>query len=96
MSINEKQLATELARKHQLTVKECREIINDLEDMIIKAVVMGQKVLLHRFGRFERKIRKGRMGIHPRTFEPFPQPDIYIPKFTASQIFKNVVKSKDE
>ena len=48
--VNEKELATTLARESEYSVAEWKRIIEALEQVIVDAIVSGEKVKLAKFG----------------------------------------------
>lgn len=53
-----------------LTRKEAEDVVNIFLDTIKGALVEGEVVKLHGFGRFEVVDREGRTGVHPVTGQP--------------------------
>jgi nucleoid DNA-binding protein len=51
----------------------------------------GETVEIRRFGSFRLKKRKNRLARNPRTGEPVPIPDRYVPFFKPSNDFKKLI-----
>jgi len=89
------QIAKELVEKNKdvqgLNVEVAQKIINELFGLIKDHVANGERVSIVRFGNFEPRLQQGREGINNITKKPFKSPSKYVPKFEASDKFKEQV-----
>ncbi len=89
--MNKTELVTAVAQKSELTKKDTEKVVNALLDTIIEEVAKNEKVQLVGFGTFERRERKEREGVNPRTKEKKLIPASKVPAFKAGKAFKEVV-----
>ena len=94
MILNEQALATILAKKHNMPVSHSRKFIESFEQTIIDFLAEGDEnvVRLHGFAKLSTRVRKGRLGVHPKTLEPMEIPSVRVVKFKASKMLKDAVK----
>jgi DNA-binding protein HU-beta/integration host factor subunit beta len=71
-----------LAEKYELEIANTRRVVQGTLDMMIEALLKGDKVELRNFGVFEVIEREGRIARNPKTKQ-----EVFIPK-------RNVVKFK--
>ena len=89
MSLTKRDLCIHIAEDTGLTQQECLTVIQKTLDYIIEALVAGKNVELRKFGVFEVKVRKARVGRNPNR----PETDVPIParavvKFKAGKEMK--------
>lgn len=89
--MNKTELIAAVAEKSELTKKDAEKAVNALLDTIIEEVANDEKVQLVGFGTFERRERKEREGVNPRTKEKKLIPASKVPAFKAGKAFKDVV-----
>lgn len=65
-----KQIAADLAEKHELPKKQMSEVVNGLFDTVAKNLKKGAKIRVPGFGIFVVAKRAARMGRNPATGEP--------------------------
>ena len=65
-----KQIAADLAEKHELPKKQMTEVVNGLFDNVAKNLKKGAKIRVPGFGIFVVAKRAARMGRNPATGEP--------------------------
>jgi len=66
-SITTKHLAYELAEQHQLTKRQCLNLLEDFIGMIATHLKTGDRIKLVGLGILQVRKRAARMGRHPRT-----------------------------
>ena len=64
--LNKNDLIEMVAEKAKLSKRDAREAIECALDLIEQALIDGIEVNLTNFGVFEPKVRKGRIGTHPK------------------------------
>lgn len=72
--------------------KEAAEIVNEIFDLITKALSKGEDVVITGFGTFSAKKRAARQGVNPKTGEKISIPAMTVPKFKAGKGLKEAVK----
>lgn len=92
--LNKKALASALAEKTGLTIKDSIESLNVIIDTITEALKAGNTVELYGFGKFEVKERSARTGLNPKTKETVKIPATKVASFKASKALKDAVKGK--
>jgi nucleoid DNA-binding protein len=88
-SLTKRDLCIRIAEESGLTQQECLAVVQKTLDYIIEALVSGKNVELRKFGVFEVRVRKARVGRNPNR----PETDVPIParavvKFKAGKEMK--------
>ena len=68
-TVTTKHLADALAKQHQLTKKQGREMLEELTGMIRKHLKKGERIRIAGFGILQVRKRPARMGRNPATGE---------------------------
>jgi DNA-binding protein HU-beta len=68
-TVSTRQLAVQLAQKHELTNKAANAIMDDLAGLITKHLKKGQRIRLNGLGILQVRKRAARMGRNPATGE---------------------------
>jgi DNA-binding protein HU-beta len=68
-TVSTRQLAQQLAEKHELSKKQANEIMDDLAGMITKSLKKGIRIRLNGLGILQVRKRPARMGRNPATGE---------------------------
>ena len=68
-TISSRQLAMQLAEKHELTKKQANAIMDDLAAIITKQLKKGTRIRLNGLGVLQVRKRAARMGRNPATGE---------------------------
>jgi len=92
MVINEQELSILIGKRFNLKPKDARDVIEALENIIIREVAKGNVIRLSNFGKFEQRTRAGRTLRNPKTSELMVVPETKVVKFTVSKAFKELVK----
>jgi len=69
VTLSTKQLANELADKHEMTHKQGGEVVEDIITMMTKHLKKGTRIRLNGFGILQVRKRAARMGRNPATGE---------------------------
>ena len=69
VSISTKQIATELAKKHELSNKAAGQIIDDFVDLTTRHLKKGARIRINGLGILSVRKRAARMGRNPATGE---------------------------
>ena len=91
--LTETKLTQKIKDKFGYSFIESRQLIEFIEEEIVKTIISGGLVKLWEFGKFEQRTRKGRVCPHPRKKgETIVLPPMKVVKFTASIRFKDRVR----
>ena len=85
------ELIAKIAESTGQTKKVTEEVLNSAIDEIIEAVKSGDSVEFLGFGKFERKLQKGREGRVPGTDKTYKTDDKFVPTFKVGKVFKDKV-----
>lgn len=90
--MNKRELIKKIAVEADIPQAKAAAALESTINLIIGAVVDGDKVQLAGFGTFEAKERKARTGRNPRTGEAVEVPAGVTPAFRAAKAFKDACK----
>lgn len=65
--MTKKELITEIAQQTNLTKKQVSEILEKILETIIEVVKEEGSITFTNFGKFEKKLKKERKGVNPKT-----------------------------
>jgi DNA-binding protein HU-beta len=71
--------------------RDVERVLSGIVKELTGTLAAGDHLMLRRFGTFEVRTRKARMGRNPRTNEVVPIPAVRIVKFRPSPILKDKV-----
>lgn len=91
-NLKKKDLASAIAKEHDLTKKQADEIINQVFDEIKDCITTGGTVEIAGFGKFSLQERAARTCINPQTKEKIEVPASKAVKFTVAKAFKDAAK----
>jgi len=89
--MNKAALIDAISERAHLGKKDAENAVEGIFLEISESLKRGEKVAIVGFGSFERARRKAKMARNPQTGEPMPVPPRFVPKFTASTIFKKML-----
>lgn len=69
--------------------RDVERIVNTIFEEIIEAMARGDRVELRGFGAFSVKKRDARMGRNPRTGEPVPVEEKFVPFFKTGKLLRD-------
>ena len=92
--MNKAELIAAIAAKTGETKKGAEEAVNAFVDVVVDALVKGDKVQLVGFGSFEVIKRAARKGRNPQTKEEIKIPASKAPVFKAGKALKDLVNKK--
>ena len=92
--MNKAELIAAIAAKTGETKKSAEEAVNAFVDVVVDALVKGDKVQLVGFGSFEVRKRAARKGRNPQTKEEIKIPASKAPVFKAGKALKDLVNKK--
>ena len=89
--MNKPELVAKIVEQMNLTKKQVEEVTAVLFDVIMEALVKGDKVVISGFGTFEVKKREARIGRNPKTKEEIQIPATKVPAFKPGKALKDIV-----
>ena len=90
--MNKSELVDAIAAESGAAKNTVGDVLRAFEDVIVKNVVAGEKVVLAGFLSFERVERKARTARNPQTGEPIQVAASRAPKVSIGSTFKKAVK----
>ena len=91
-TLNKKSIASEIAKKYELSQKMYQEIVDSIFEEMKECLVSGGTVDIAKFGKYEVVERKERQGVNPSTGEKITIPASKALKFKASKTLKDSIK----
>ena len=89
--MNKSELVAEIATRTKLPSSEVATVVDSLIEVVARAVVRGEKVVLSGFGTFHRRTRAKRVARNIWADEPMPIPAANVPSFRPGKTFKESV-----
>lgn len=90
--MNKGELVDQVYQNVDCTKQQCRELINNVIEIITEEVSKGKPVRLVNFGTFKPNPRKATVKRHPQTGEKINVPSKVTPKFYAGKRFTEKVE----
>ncbi len=90
--MNKAELVEAVAADSGATKSTVAEVLRAFEDVVVRNVAQGEKVVLSGFVAFERVQRKARTARNPQTGEAIQVSASRAPKVTIGSTFKKAVK----
>ena len=90
--MNKAEFVDKLAEKGKITKKQATEAIEMVFSIIGEALVNGDEISVHGFGKFSVVVRKARTGLNPQTKKKINIPEKKAPKFSAAKALKESIK----
>lgn len=94
MNVTKADIVDKIATQTGLTKFETKAVVDGFLLSIIEALAEGKRIELRGFGVFSVKSRKPRMARNPRTGEPVPLEERFIPTFKVSSEFQDKVHAR--
>ena len=92
--MNKLELINQLATRGNLSKKQAEDALNNLTDIITKALQKNEVVTITGFGAFSAKFRSARKGVNPqKPNESMDIPAVTVPKFKAGKALKDALKN---
>jgi DNA-binding protein HU-beta len=92
--MNKSELVDAIAAESGAAKNTVGDVLRAFEDVVVKNVVAGEKVVLAGFLSFERVERKARTARNPQTGEPIQVAASRAPKVSIGSTFKKAVKGR--
>jgi DNA-binding protein HU-beta len=90
-SVNKRELVEEIARVSRVETDVVARVVNAFMQVVTRAVVRGEKVVLSGFGTFQRRSRARRTARNIPANEPLPLAATNAPSFRPGKPFKEAV-----
>ena len=87
-TLTKDEIVRKLAEKNELQVASTRRVVQGTLDMIIEALLRGDKVELRNFGVFEVAPRKARVARNPRSGKEYYIPERKVVKFKPGKLME--------
>jgi len=91
LNVTKADIVDKIATQTGLTKFETKAVVDGFLLSIIESLADGKRIELRGFGVFSVKSRKPRMARNPRTGEPVPLEERFIPTFKVSSEFQDKV-----
>ncbi len=91
LNVTKADIVDKISTQTGLTKFETKAVVDGLLLSIIDALAEGKRIELRGFGVFSVKSRKPRMARNPRTGDPVPLEERFIPTFKVSSEFQEKV-----
>ena len=93
--MNKGDLIKELARSTGRKQKDCKELVEEVLQLLKKTIRSQEDVILSGFGTFNLKYKQARSAKNPRTGEEIEVPDKYVPDFRPAKAFVELCNNFD-
>ena len=90
-TLNKRELVEEIAGRTKLPAAEVARVVDSFIQVVTRAVVRGEKVVLSGFGTFHRRARARRMARDIRAGQPIRVPATNLPAFRPGRPFLEAV-----
>ena len=94
LNVTKADIVDKIASETGLTKLETKAVVDGFLLSIIDALASGNRIELRGFGVFSVKSRKPRMARNPRTGDPVPLEERFIPAFKVSSEFQEKVHDR--
>jgi len=94
LNVTKADIVDKIASETGLTKLETKAVVDGFLLSIIDSLAQGHRIELRGFGVFSVKSRKPRMARNPRTGDPVPLEERFIPAFKVSSEFQEKVHDK--
>ncbi|MDD3471159.1 MAG: HU family DNA-binding protein [Syntrophaceae bacterium] len=87
------EFVAKVAEKANISKKQASHELELIFGAISEILVAGDDIAIPGFGKFSIATRKARTGLNPQTREKLEIPEAKVPRFSAAQALKDVVKA---
>ena len=87
------EIAQRIAEEVGITNVKAEEVVNTILEEIKETLSQDDRVIIRRFGTFELRAKRPRMGRNPKTGEDAPIPARRVIRFKSGKIFKAATNS---
>jgi DNA-binding protein HU-beta/integration host factor subunit beta len=89
VTLTKNDIVRTLAEKYELEIASTRRVVQGTLDMVLDALLKGDKVELRNFGVFEVIERKGRIARNPKSREEVFIPERKVVKFKPGKVMED-------
>ena len=80
-----------ISKDIKISRSEAKDSVEIIFEAIISAIVSGEGVEVRGFGGFQKRHRKGRIGINPKTGQKTEVAEKFVPFFKPGKLLKEAV-----
>ena len=95
INLTKKEITNSLYIRLGFSKKICENLLEDFFDIILNELIKNKKVKIAKFGTFELRYKKGRIGRNPKTMEEKIITERNVILFKPSNKFKNFININD-
>ena len=89
--MKKKDLINLVSKQSKISRSESKLYVEEIVKELILAIISGEGVEIRGFGSFNKRHRKGRMGINPKTGEKTQVAEKSVPFFKPGKLLKEAV-----
>ena len=89
--MKKKHIIEVLSKEKSITLSEAKHSVEIILEEISFAIISGKGVEVRGFGGFQKRHRKGRIGINPKTGEKTEVSEKFVPFFKPGKLLKDAV-----
>ena len=90
-TLTKNEIVRTLAEKYELEIASTRRVVQGTLDMVLEALLKGDKVELRNFGVFEVIERKGRIARNPKSKQEVFIPERKVVKFKPGKVMEDKI-----
>jgi len=94
--MNKVDVVNRIAAQTDFYQKDISRMIDVFMEVVMEAVAEGRSVKFKKFGTFEPRVHKARLGMNPSTQQRIPVPEKKVARFDPAQEFKRKMLSIEE
>ena len=91
VTLTKNDIVRTLAEKYELEIASTRRVVQGTLDMVLEALLKGDKVELRNFGVFEVIERKGRIARNPKSKQEVFIPERKVVKFKPGKVMEDKI-----
>ena len=95
INLTKKEIINSIYMQLGFSKKICENIFEDFFSIILEELITNKKVKIPKFGTFELRYKKGRIGRNPKTMEEKIITERNVILFKPSNIFKHFININD-
>ena len=84
-------LIEDISKETRITRSEAKQSVEIILEEISSAIISGKGVEVRGFGGFQKRHRKGRLGINPKTGQKTEVAEKFVPFFKPGKLLKRAV-----
>jgi len=84
-------LIESLSKESKITRADAKTSVEVILESMFEAIISGKGIEVRGFGGFQKRHRKGRMGVNPKTNEKTEVGEKFVPFFKPGKLLKEAV-----